>query len=863
MNAPRAATPVRSFFANIKAPRAPRVFGTLSRLMVVVVSLLLATLGNLQLDAWLGSCPPFLLYFFAVIVSAWHGGLASGLLATILSAGLYYFVFAPQNFPSSNFQTPIWTAIYCAEALMISLLIARIRDLQMSSASTARALKDSEERHRRVLDTAFEGIWIADTQGRTTYINQHVIEMLGYSYQEILGRQALDFVAEEDRALALAESQKRRVGECSQYEFPMTRKDGTKLWTLISSAPLQDENGQFQGGLAMITDISALKKAEHLLVQSEDRYRNFVSQSTEAIWCCEIEQPISPHLEEVEQLDLAMRFGYLTECNDAMAQMYGFDKASDLVGARLSDLMPPTPKNQRYLLDFMRRGYRLVDAESEEIDRDGNVKYFLNNLVGVVNEQGALFRAWGVQRDITALKSAQLEREHLLESEREARLAAEQLRSLAERAQGRWEFLADASEIMADGGTTEEKLQRIGERAVAKRDGKHAVADWCRVDMLQEDGRLRLLCVANRDAQKCEIAWKVAQIMDESNGSRGTLGMQSALREGQTQLFETVTDEMLAANASSPEHFAMMQQLEMRSCLYAPLLSRDRVLGVISFAIGDEARRFNDDDISFGNSLARRLALAIDNEQLLQETQDANRTKDQFLATLSHELRTPLNAILGWSHLLNSGQVEGESLKNATETIERNARLQTQLVEDLLDFSRISGGRMKIDNEPVSLDLVTQQAIDTLCPAAQAKNISIEYSNGVDVGQGGAACVRGDERRLQQIVWNLLSNALKFTPHGGRVEVSLQRENDELQLQVRDSGQGIEADFLPHVWEQFRQADASSTRRTGGMGLGLSIVKSMAELHGGRVEVCSEGKDQGAIFCVFLPAIKAEKSDET
>ena len=246
-----------------------------------------------------------------------------------------------------------------------------------------------------------------------------------------------------------------------------------------------------------------------------------------------------------------------------------------------------------------------------------------------------------------------------------------------------------------------------------------------------------------------------------------------------------------------------------------------------------------------------------------QEAEIANIAKDEFLATLSHELRTPLNAILGWSHLLNSGQVEGESLKNATETIERNARLQTQLVEDLLDFSRISGGRMKIDNEPVSLDLVTQQAIDTLCPAAQAKNISIEYSNGVDVGQGGAACVRGDERRLQQIVWNLLSNALKFTPHGGRVEVSLQRENDELQLQVRDSGQGIEADFLPHVWEQFRQADASSTRRTGGMGLGLSIVKSMAELHGGRVEVCSEGKDQGAIFCVFLPAIKAEKSDET
>lgn len=858
MNVPRAAATSRSFFPVIKAPHAPRVFSSLSCLAVVVGSIVVATLVKLQLETSLGSYAPFLLYFFAVIVSAWCGGLASGLLSTILSASLYYFYFAPQTFHENSLQRPIWTAIYCLEALVISLLIARMRDLQMSSVLTARALKDSEERYKRVLDTAFEGIWIADAQGRTTYINQHVVEMLGYSYQEILGRPALDFVAEEDRALALQQQQNRREGERSQYEFPMTRKNGTKLWTLISSAPLHDENGKFQGGLAMITDISALKKAEYSLVESENRYRNFVAQSTEAIWCFEADQPISPQLDEAEQIDLALRFGYLTECNDAMARMYGYDTASNLVGAKMGDLMP-TPENQDYLRNFIRSGYRLVDAETEERDRDGNTKYFLNNLVGEMNANGALCRAWGVQRDITALKHAELEREKLLESEREARFVAEQLRSQAERARLRWEFLADASALMADSGTTEEKFKCIAERAV-KSGAAGSVADWCLIDFINDDGTLRRVAIANRDAALCEMAWEISRLLDEQNGARAPQGMQTAIDKRETCIFPNITDEILQASAKSPELLQMLRALNIRSYLYAPLLSRDRVLGVLSFGVSEDTQRFSKDDIAFGNSLARRLALAIDNEELLFETQEANRTKDQFLATLSHELRTPLNAILGWSHLLNSGKLEGESLKNATETIERNARLQTQLVEDLLDLSRISGGRMKIDNEPVSLDLITQQAIDTVCPAAQAKNISIEYSNAVDVSKAGATCVRGDERRLQQIAWNLLSNALKFTPQGGRVEVSLHRDHDELQLQVRDSGQGIEADFLPHVWEQFRQADASSTRRTGGMGLGLSIVKSMAELHGGRVEVRSEGKDQGSVFSVYLPAIKTESA---
>ena len=231
-----------------------------------------------------------------------------------------------------------------------------------------------------------------------------------------------------------------------------------------------------------------------------------------------------------------------------------------------------------------------------------------------------------------------------------------------------------------------------------------------------------------------------------------------------------------------------------------------------------------------------------------EESEAANRMKDQFLATLSHELRTPLNAIFGWAQLLRSGKLDPQTLERGIDTIERNARSQKKLIEDLLDVSRIVSGKLQLEPKPVDLAEVVEAALETVAPAARAKGIAIERGYGLQPGP-----VLGDAQRLQQIVWNLLSNAVKFTPEGGRVTVSLETKDGEAEIAVTDTGQGIGPEFLPFVFDRFRQADASSTRRHGGLGLGLSIVRHLAELHGGSVRAESPGPGQGSTFTVSLP----------
>ncbi|HVF45213.1 MAG TPA: PAS domain-containing protein [Pyrinomonadaceae bacterium] len=239
------------------------------------------------------------------------------------------------------------------------------------------------------------------------------------------------------------------------------------------------------------------------------------------------------------------------------------------------------------------------------------------------------------------------------------------------------------------------------------------------------------------------------------------------------------------------------------------------------------------------------------------EAEHANRLKDEFLAVLSHELRTPLTAILGWSKMLMDGHVAEETRPSALTSIYRNAKSQAQLIDDLLDISRIITGRLSIETKPVELASIVETAVASVRPAAQAKSLTLETK--VDALAGA---VTGDADRLQQVVWNLLTNAIKFTPKGGLVEVRLARAGSCVEVEVRDTGQGIEQEFLPHVFDRFRQADSSTTRRHGGLGLGLSIVRHLVELHGGTAHAESAGHGQGSAFKVVLPSAARESDGE-
>ncbi len=255
--------------------------------------------------------------------------------------------------------------------------------------------------------------------------------------------------------------------------------------------------------------------------------------------------------------------------------------------------------------------------------------------------------------------------------------------------------------------------------------------------------------------------------------------------------------------------------------------------------------------------MADRELLLVSERSARADAERMSRLKDEFLATLSHELRTPLNAIQGWSELLQRQGSKSEDLKRGLEAISRNVRIQTQIVNDLLDMSRVISGQVMLEVHPTSLQEILSHAIDAIRPSADNKSIRIQTLIDSKIGP-----VRGDPTRLQQVIWNLLSNAVKFTPKRGRIKVILERVDSHVEVIVEDTGIGIEPDFLPLVFDRFRQADSGISRRHGGLGIGLSIVKSLVELHGGSVRAKSPGKDQGSTFSVALPLFHVRPEDD-
>jgi signal transduction histidine kinase len=282
--------------------------------------------------------------------------------------------------------------------------------------------------------------------------------------------------------------------------------------------------------------------------------------------------------------------------------------------------------------------------------------------------------------------------------------------------------------------------------------------------------------------------------------------------------------------------------------LAAPLMSREgHSFGVIYLSDRIDGE-FTQNDEAVLVQLAQMASIAIENT-LFAEERETNRIKDEFLSTLSHELRTPLNAMLGWTQLLRMEKLN-EEVAYGIDVIERNAKAQAKLVEDMLDVSRVTTGKMRLKSAEIDFGKVVQSAIDTARPAAEAKQITLEWHNEMETGQ-----MYGDPDRLQQVVWNLLSNAVKFTQAGGHVDIRTDRSAGYSRLMVIDNGPGISAKFLPFVFDRFRQADATSTRQHGGLGIGLTIVRHIVELHGGRVMADSAGEGRGAIFTVELPVV--------
>jgi PAS domain S-box-containing protein len=572
--------------------------------------------------------------------------------------------------------------------------------------------------------------------------------------------------------------------------------------------PLRDTEGRVEGIASFAFDVTdqvlGRRTVEELLrdmARSEERFRAFLTSTSEIIW------------------DMPPSGGF--DSDQPSWRLFTGQTREQLLGNGWQAAVHPEDR------EVVARGWREAvkaiasfQCEVRLRRHDGVYRHMHMRAVPVLELDGTV-REWvGIHRDITRQHEDAAERERLLSRERRHRA---QLQGLAE-----------ASLTIGQAASPEGVLQVIAEQARELIGAHQAVTSLT----VGEDWSQAVNCVSLSDKY---ARWSEYAARPEGTGlSAEVCRTNRALRLTQEELEAHPAGRGFGAHAAGHP--------PMRGWLAVPLVGRNgRNLGLIQLSDRYEGD-FTADDETILLQLARLAAVAIENARLMAESQAANRAKDEFLAVMSHELRTPLTAVLGWTQMLRGRKDDAAVREKGLEVIERNARSLSQLIEDVLDVSRILTGKLTLHRKAVELPGVVQAALEVVRPRAEQKKVALVVEPGPPEGQ-----VTGDPSRLQQVFWNLLVNAVKFTPEGGRVEVRLERGEAEWRVRVKDTGQGIRAEALPHLFERFWQADGSSTREHGGLGLGLAIVRHLVELHGGTVEAESAGLGHGATFTVRLP----------
>ncbi|HEX7809522.1 MAG TPA: GAF domain-containing protein, partial [Thermoanaerobaculia bacterium] len=354
-------------------------------------------------------------------------------------------------------------------------------------------------------------------------------------------------------------------------------------------------------------------------------------------------------------------------------------------------------------------------------------------------------------------------------------------------------FLADASALFTESLDPETILTRLAALAVPR------LADWCTIDVAPEKGPHRRLVIAHRDPEKAAM---ISEIDRTYPLPAAVDPIAHVIRTGKAQYLESIDPSYVESLAQDDRHREIIRALGLRSWIIAPIMSGGRVYGTLSFLHAESGRRFHSRDVPFVEDLAARVGVAVHNAALYVEANAANRAKDEFLATLSHELRTPMTAILGWARMLEMGDLDPVLVREGIQAIARSAKTQAQLIEDILDVSRITLGKLHLKIEDVAVNEIVSNAVDAVTAPAAVKSIAIDAT--FDTHEPH---VSGDSNRLQQVIWNLINNAVKFTPNNGRVKVSVESDGAQALIRVTDTGVGIAPEFLPHVFDRFRQAD--------------------------------------------------------
>ncbi|MBV9210441.1 MAG: PAS domain S-box protein, partial [Acidobacteria bacterium] len=647
-----------------------------------------------------------------------------------------------------------------------------------------------------IIETSEDAIISKDLRGVITSWNRAAENLYGYTAAEMVGKPVSLIIPPEREGEMMDILERIKRGErVNHFETVRLCKDGRRVEVSLTISPVKSASGTIIGASKIARNITERKRNEESLRASEARYRALFETTQDSIMIVNDE-------------------GFYVEVNDSLCRILKTTRER-LVGAHFSEFIPPDVLKLAEQDFAQLKTFSAFEGEFPLVASDGTIVEL--DWTSRANFVPGLH--FCVARDITRRKRD---------------------------AEGQ-KFLAEASSLMASSLDYETTLKTVTQMAVP------GLADWCTLDILDESGALKRLAVAHVDPSKVEWAHELEKRFPvDMDAPRG---LPNVLRTGKSELYPDIPDAMLVESVKDPEQLRILRELGFTSAMVVPLIANGRTIGGISFISAESRHHYNAEDLALAEDLARRAALAIDNARLYSSAQEANRIKDEFLATLSHELRTPLTAILGWAVMLRTGKFKEDAVSRALESIERNAKAQTQLVEDVLDVSRIITGKLSLDIRPLELAPVIQASVDTLRSTADAKGVRLTAKLERDAG-----AIAGDPARLQQVIWNLLSNAIKFTPKGGQVDIRLARRGSLSRITLSDTGIGIAPEFLPYVFDRFRQADGSISRRHGGLGLGLAIVRHLVELHGGTVRAESLGEGQGATFTIEFPFLASRSA---
>jgi len=691
--------------------------------------------------------------------------------------------------------------------------------------SAANRLPKADDVRRKILTSSSDQSTLALTvtslsDGRIVDVNDGFVQLSGYAREEAIGRTPDELGLWSDAQEREARFTRLKTGEpVPDIEARFRLKNGEERVGLIGSAVV-GINGE-RCVVSSVVDITDRKRAEDALRESAAQARRLLA----------LNQAIMANMGE--GMYAVDGHGLVTYMNAEAERLFGWT-SEELLGRRMHDVThhmhpdgSPFPIEECAGFKARHEGEVLKDFEDTFIKRDGTFFPVSYSSAPLRDEDGQIVGVVVVFQDITARKRAD-------QAFRESR------EQLAVELAG-MQRLQDLSGQLIRENNIDALYEQVLDAAVAIMRSDFASIQM--YDLAADELRLLGHRGFNEDAARF---W--ASIRSVSDSSCAV-----ALRAGTRVI---VSDVLTCEALAGSEHLRMFAHTGIRSVQSTPLISRyGSVLGMISTHWGQPYTP-SDRDLRVFDVLARQAADLIERsqaEQRLRESEahlrQVSQVKDEFLATLSHELRTPLNAVLGWAKMLRAGTLRPEIAERALESLERNAKAQAQLVDDLLDVSRVISGKLQINHELVELAGVIASAVDTVRPAALAKHLSLR----VNADPNAQTVVNGDADRLRQIVWNLLSNAIKFTPAHGQVDIVLRRVNSHAEIVVRDTGDGIDGSFLPFVFDRFRQADGTTTRRHGGLGLGLAIVRHLAEAHGGTATAHSDGLGQGATFTVCLP----------